>query len=128
MLPLPDEKSGPGPLVLVTSWLTESSLVQVTVVPFLTLSDLGLNWMFFCETEAVVPLVLFCFFGLAVSLPPPLEDELLLSLLPHPAATGASARTEQSTARVFVMRRTLAGGDEELQEGLLGVQPVLGLV
>src|SRR3954471_3311795 len=109
MLPLPDEKSGPGPPVLVTSWLTESSLVQVTVVPFLTLRALGLNWMFFSETDAAVP-PLFSFLGLAVSLPPPpLEDELLLSL-PQPVATSASARTEQSTAEIFVMERTLAVG------------------
>src|SRR5689334_6389563 len=55
MLPLPDLKSGPGPLFFVTSWFTESSFVQVTVVPLLTVRVFGLNAMFFIETLAPEP-------------------------------------------------------------------------
>ena len=46
---MPDLKSGPGPLVLVTSWFTESSLVQTTVPPFATVTVPGLKAMFFID-------------------------------------------------------------------------------
>jgi len=52
---VPDAKFGPGPLVLVTSWFTESSFVHSTVPPFATVTDFGLNEMFFIDTCAVDP-------------------------------------------------------------------------
>src|SRR3954447_11736893 len=98
MLPEPEANFAPGPPVFVTSWLTESSLVHLTVVPLATLRLFGLNEMFFIATLAVFPPpppppppVSVDFGALEGLLPPP-----PLSLPPpHPTAPTPRARQVQ---------------------------------
>src|SRR3954464_7775515 len=85
MLPLPDLKSGPGPLFFVTSWFTESSFVQVTVAPLLTVRVFGSNAMFFIDTLAEDPPAAGAELEVLLELPPPPP--------PHPATTNVTTPT-----------------------------------
>src|ERR1700750_2258561 len=85
----PELNFGPGPLSLVTSWPTLSSLVHFTVPPFLMVTLVGLKAMFWSWTLAFAwgarPPELA---GFLLEL---VELELLL-LLPQPIATRATRR------------------------------------
>src|SRR3954447_15818932 len=88
----PDLKPSP-----VTSWPTESSLVQVTVSPTLTFTVDGLNLMSFIVTW---PPPDFAAGACWLALPPPLPPLPPLSSPPppHPAATRARARQPNRSA------------------------------
>jgi hypothetical protein len=89
--------------------------------------------MFFIDTAAVLP----AFFGAAGAAFWVFGLLPLLLLLPHPAATRPQATMEQNDESNRVkgppggIARTLAAAasaDQELEQRLLGVEPVLGLV
>src|SRR4051794_19326414 len=94
--------------------------------------------MFFIDTAAFLPAFLAGAAGAAFWVLVLLLELLSLLLLPHPAATRPQATIEQRVAKNLVIgppggfRGTLvvgaASAGQELEQCLLGVEPVLGLV
>src|ERR1700750_1475128 len=96
----PDLNFGPGPLSLVTSWPTLSSLVHFTVPPLATVTLGGLKALPSFFTTAASPPHARHAWG-EHDPPPPLSLPP-----PQPAATSPRASTEHSTASVLFMRRS----------------------
>src|ERR1043166_1962479 len=100
MLPVPEANCGPGPLDFVTSWLVESWFTHSTVVPFLTVTVFGLNWMFFMSTFTTLPPAA----GAGALDAGALDAGVLVLLLPpppQPAAASAAIDANISSGRLI---------------------------
>jgi len=91
----PAMSASPDPAPKVTLWVVPSELVQLTVPPFATRMDDGLNWLFLISTAAVV--------GAGVPPPPPVLIPVLSEPPPQAPETIAAKERMNSLERMVLL-------------------------